>query len=200
MAGSFGVGNLPEKASIENGTVFSQKENIEATDLSVSNPTTESEAKIRKAKADAIDSYFKSKDMPFEGLGMKLVVEAEKDKLDWRLLAAISVRESTGGKNACKKVKNNAFGWGSCKIGFKSNEEAIETVARNLGGNNPNTAKHYSAKSVKGILESYNPPHIVPNYAGQVMDIMDSIGDKNIGLAEVKDEGIAETVATMLHI
>ena len=69
-------------------------------------------------------------------------------------MLTIAVRESTGGKHDCVKVENNPFGWGSCKISFDSNEEAIEIVAMNLGGNNPNTEKHYDNKTTKQILRS----------------------------------------------
>lgn len=131
---------------------------------------------IRVKKAEYINAYFKARNMPLEGLGMKMVLEAGKNDLDWRLLPAIAVRESSGGKNACDKVKHNVFGWGSCKIGFNSNEEAIETVAKNLGGNNPKTAHHYDEKTTKQILRAYNPPSIVPRYAEQVMSIMNDIG------------------------
>ena len=99
---------------------------------------------LQEAKARAIDAYFEARSMPLAGTGMKMVIESENHNIDWRLLPAIAVRESTGGKNACNKVKNNPFGWGSCKIGFKSIEKAIETVAKNLGGNNPSTEYHYS--------------------------------------------------------
>ena len=130
------------------------------------------------------DAYFKKYNMPLEGTGLKMVEEAEKNDLDWRLVAAISVRESTGGKYDCVKVANNPFGWGSCKIGFKTIEDAIEIVAKNLGGNNPNTAHHYSGKNTKQILQKYNPPSVVPKYADQVMSIMNNIGTEEISLPE----------------
>ncbi len=136
--------------------------------------------KVREMEADAINAYFKSKDMPLEGTGMKMVLEAEKNDLDWRLLPAIAIRESTGGKNDCNRVRNNVFGWGSCKIGFKSIGEAIEVVAWNLGGNNPNTERHYDNKTTKQILRAYNPPSVILNYASQVMSIMKSIGDADM--------------------
>lgn len=143
----------------------------------------EVEAKIvLQAKAKAVDAYFRDRDMPLVGKGEKLVVEAEKNGLDWRLVAAIAVRESTGGKHACKKAPNNPFGWNSCKVGFDSYDEAIETVARNLGGNNPNTAFHYKNKDVVGILRAYNPPSVVPKYAEQVMSIMNAIGQAEVAL------------------
>jgi len=172
-----------------NNTKFSQdilvkKVNIETRELVTLNKVADLEVdlnpKVLKARAEAIDAYFAKRDMPLVGMGMKMVEEAIKNDLDWRLIPAIAVRESTGGKFECKKVPNNAFGWGSCKIGFKSNELAIETVARNLGGNNPNTAYHYKDKETIEILRAYNPPSIVPKYAEQVIAIMDVIGEENL--------------------
>lgn len=142
--------------------------------------TQKNQVDTTKLEADAIDAYFRDHDMPLEGTGMKMVIEADNNGLDWRLLPAIAVRESTGGKFDCKRVKNNPFGWGSCKISFKSIDSAIETVARNLGGNNPNTADHYDNKTVTEILHAYNPPSIVPRYAEQVMAVMNTIGDADL--------------------
>jgi len=160
--------------------VLVKKVNIEAKGKLALNQAVDPEVESLKIKADAIDAYFAEHDMPLEGTGMKMVEEAKKNDLDWRLLPSIAIRESTGGKNDCKKVSNNAFGWGSCKIGFKSNEQAIEVVARNLGGNNPKTAKHYDDKTTKEILRAYNPPSIVPRYAEQVMSIMNDIGYEKV--------------------
>jgi hypothetical protein len=139
-------------------------------------PQAQSIDSTLKLEADAIDNYFAKGDMPLEGMGMKMAVEAEKNDLDWRLLPAIAMRESTGGKFDCNNNKHNFFGWGSCRIGFKSDDEAIEIVAKNLGGNNSATAIHYNNKTTLQILHAYNPPSIVPRYAEQVMAIMDAIG------------------------
>lgn len=169
--------------------VFIQKENIEANGLLAFNQLLverASDLELKKVKAEAIDSYFLERDMPLAGLGLKMVEEAKKNDLDWRLIPAIAVRESTGGKFECKKVENNPFGWGSCKIGFKSNEEAIEIIARNLGGNNPNTSIYYADKNIDQILRSYNPPSVVPNYVKQVKSIMKTIGEEDIDIIEVK--------------
>jgi len=130
---------------------------------------------VRKEKADAIDTYFHKHDAPLEGHGMKFVLEAEKNDIDWRLLPAIAMRESTGGKHACKKVPNSVFGWGSCKISFDSIDESIEIVARNLGGNNPKTDHHYEDKTVTQILKKYNS--VIPGYSNQVIRIMKDIAD-----------------------
>ena len=160
--------------------VFSQKNNIGINGTLASNQVVDLKVQTLKAQAEAIDAYFKEHDMPLEGKGMKMATEADLNDLDWRLLPAITVRESTGGKFDCTKATFNAFGWGSCKIGFKSDEEAIEVVAKNLGGNNPKTARHYDNKTTKQILNAYNPPSIVPHYTEQVMKIMNAIGDEEV--------------------
>ncbi|MCC7436587.1 glucosaminidase domain-containing protein [Candidatus Nomurabacteria bacterium] len=129
----------------------------------------------REENAAKIDAYFASGNMPLEGYGMKMVLEAEKNDLDWRLIPAIAVRESTGGKHACKSVSFSAFGWGSCKISFKSYDHAIESIASHLGGNNTKTARYYANKSVEEILKTYNPPSVVPTYAQEVIAVMNKI-------------------------
>ena len=181
VAGTVPLGSVVKNPEIIQ-SVFIQKENIEANGILAFNQALYQKARSQKAKADAIDDYFRSRNMPLLGMGMKMVEEAEKNNIDWRLLPALAIRESTGGKYDCKRVKNNPFGWGSCKISFNSNEEAIKIVAKNLGGNNPNTAKHYAKKNLKEILRAYNPPSIIPHYAQQVIFIMNTIGEKNITL------------------
>ncbi len=170
--------------------VLAQK-NMEASSLLALNQAVDEKAQILEKQAEAIDAYFRARKMPLEGTGKKMAEEAEKNGLDWRLLPAIAVRESTGGKHACKSVPNSFFGWGSCKIGFKSKEYAIEVIARNISGNNPNTEHHYSGKTTRGILQKYNPPSVIPKYADEVMAIMEVIGDE--------DMGVAPTVATAVN-
>ena len=142
-------------------------------------PITKEEVRvenIRQERADAIDKYFKDRSMPLHGTGMTFVLVSEKYGLDWRLLPAIGVRESSGGKAACKY---NAFGWGSCKLGhnYYSYEEAIESIGKNLGGANKNTARYYAGKSTEVKLYHYNGS-VEPPYTGEVLAIMDMIGDR----------------------
>jgi len=158
---------------------FSQN-NIGTFGFLATNKAEDPELEARTMKASLIDGYFSERKMPLEGTGMKMVLEAEKNNLDWRLLPAIAIRESTGGKNSCKKAENNPFGWNSCKVGFETIDQAIETVAKNLGGNNPKTAHHYDDKTTLEILRAYNPPSVVPKYAQQVISIMKSIGAEEL--------------------
>ena len=171
---------LVQKVNIEASGVIAANQAIVPKVDQVVNPKVDAKAQILKAEAEAIDAYFDSHDMPLKGTGMKMATMADQNGLDWRLLPAIAVRESTGGKNDCSKVDNNPFGWASCKVGFKTIDESIATVAVNLGGNNPKTAHHYDNQTVKGILHAYNPPSIVPRYAEQVMSIMNTIGSEDI--------------------
>lgn len=127
---------------------------------------------LRAQKAEAIDLYFKERSMPLLGTGMTFVLVAEKYGLDWRLLPAIGVRESSGGKAACGY---NPFGWGSCKLhNFSSYEQAIESLGKNLGGGNPKTARYYAGKSTMEKLYYYNGT-VVPTYPDEVMGIMKKI-------------------------
>lgn len=184
---SMPFGNIPKtgvSVVLTPQSVLSQKQNIEALGPVAFNQVLDQKAKLLEAEANAIDAYFKAYDMPLEGTGMKMAEVANKYSLDYRLLPAIATRESTGGKKDCIQVKNNPFGWGSCKIGFDSIDEAIDTVAKHLSGNMESTSRHYKGKTVKEILQTYNPPSIVPHYAEQVMGIMDDIGPKDITVTD----------------
>ena len=135
---------------------------------------------LRMERAAKIDTYFRERSMPLEGHGMNMVRAAEAHDIDWRLLPAIAVRESSGGKHMCGQ---NPFGWGSCKIKFESMDDAIETLARNLGGDNPNTAHYYSGDT-RSKLHRYNGT-VIPTYVAEVVDIMERID--GIDLAQSKE-------------
>ncbi len=131
----------------------------------------------RVEKAGKINAYFAQNNMPLARFGMKMVLEAEKNDLDWRMIPAIAVRESSGGIHACKSknAQFNPFGWNSCKSGFKSYDDAIERLAQHLGGNHPRTSHYYNGKENRAILQTYNPPSIVATYADEVLRIMAKI-------------------------
>jgi hypothetical protein len=129
-------------------------------------------------KAQKIDNYFRAKNLPLAGHGKKFVEEAEKYGIPYNLLPAIGMRETTGGKFACKKVTYSWFGWGSCKINFKSVDESIEIISRHLGGDHPNTSKYYDGKDVDAILKAYNPPSVVEKYSSQVQAVMKAIDEQ----------------------
>lgn len=53
-----------------------------------------------------IDRYFTEHSMPLAGYGAKFIEAADRCDMDWRLMPAIAVRESSGGKKVCG---NNPF-------------------------------------------------------------------------------------------
>ena len=112
--------------------------------------------------------------MPLEGQGEAMVATADKYGLDWRLLPAIAIRESSGGKHMCK---NNPYGWGSCRITFDSIEAATERVGKSLGGFNPNL-KMYKTPDTRKKLYYYNGT-VLPTYPSEVISIMTKINATN---------------------
>ncbi len=122
-------------------------------------------------KAQRLDAYFSKRDMPLEGYGIEFVRSANKYNVDWRLVAAIGVRESSGGKHM---MNNNPFGWGSAKIEFDDFSEAIDVVSSNLGGFNPNTSRYYKGTDTKKKLWYYNGT-VMRTYPAEVMSIMEMV-------------------------
>jgi hypothetical protein len=94
------------------------------------------------------------------------LTEADKNAIDYRLLPAISVRESTCGRYA---RLNNHWGWDSARSGFSSVTAGIRYLARKLAW-----SASYKDKTVEGKLETYNPEL---QYATEVRRLMDEIGE-----------------------
>lgn len=128
--------------------------------------TQEVQVVVVDPRPEKIDNYFKQRNMPLQGYGKKMVEVADKHGLDWRLLPAISIRESSGGKHMCA---NNPFGWGSCRITFDNLDQAIETVGYKL-----ENLPVYKGKTTERKLYYYNGT-VVPTYPQEVLDIMSKI-------------------------
>jgi len=126
-------------------------------------PEVEDERPLR------IDAYFSKYNAPLAGFGHIFVREADLCGLDWRLLPAIAMQESSGGKYM---QFNNPFGWGGAQIPYNSIEEAIVDVTKNLCGNATSTAKWYTATSTETKLYRYNGT-VRPTYPNEVMWIME---------------------------
>lgn len=105
---------------------------------------------------------------PMMGLGSVYVTEADKHKIDWRLLPAISWAESSAGLHQCGY---NAWGWASCKTRFNSYEEGISFILEKM-----ETSPYYRGKSIEGILYSYNCS-VNPEYCPKVIKYMEEIGE-----------------------
>ena len=147
---------------------------IPSINLSSSTDSTNTIQIVRQSRADAIDSFYKTRSMPLAGQGMNFVLVSEKYGLDWRLLPSIAIRESSGGK---ADINNNPFGWGSCKIKFKDYNESIDIVGKNLGGANQKTSRYYAGKSSYDKLYAYNGT-VLASYPDEVINIMKMISSK----------------------
>ncbi|MEN9582682.1 MAG: hypothetical protein RL641_636 [Candidatus Parcubacteria bacterium] len=171
--------SLPSAASLPSGITFSMTSQPNTGTAIVEDNTPDT----TEYRAAMVDAYFSAKKLPMAGYGKLLVEAADKYDIDWRLLPAIAMRESTGGKtgHTCGGTllkENNPWGWNSCKgKGFTSMEESIDMLAQHLSGNHPRTTDYYkkSQGNVKAILQTYNPPSVVATYAQEVMGIMSKI-------------------------
>ncbi len=105
------------------------------------------------ARIQALEELFDTYDSPLVGHAAKIVEEADKHNIDYRLLPSIAMQEST----LCKKIikdSHNCWGfgiYGGKVTKFDNYNEAIETVTRTL-----------SKKYVQAGLEE--PHEIVEKY------------------------------------
>lgn len=84
-----------------------------------------------------LQKYLSLQNAPLAQYAQKLVDTSDKYSLDWRLLTAIAMQESNGGK-VIPQDSYNAWGWaiyGSTTKRFENWEHAIEIVASGLKAN-----------------------------------------------------------------
>lgn len=109
------------------------------------------------SRSAILDNYFSSQGAPLSGQGKILVALADKYSLDWRLVPAIAMQESNGGK-VMPRESFNAWGWAiytgkNSGAYFDSWEHAIETVSKGL-------AKYrdsYGLITPEQIMQLYTP-------------------------------------------
>src|SRR5262249_8094215 len=89
---------------------------------------------------------------------------ADTYRLDYRILPALSVRESTCGQY---QKLNNRWGWDNAETGFGSIPAGIDYVARQLA-----EAPQYKGKTLDQILWTYNPR---PAYPEEIKKLMSKI-------------------------
>lgn len=131
--------------------------NIDSAEITVNQATDSRVVKI--------EEYLSQRDAPLADYAKEFVKAADENGIDYRIVAAISVIESEGGKNTFKPY--NAWGWG--KSGFSSWEEGIWTVSKSI-------ARYYAngAKTPRSISYSYCPP-TADSWAAKVQYVMNQI-------------------------
>lgn len=115
----------------------------------------------------ALLQYFRACNCPAVRWANIFVQEADRQGLDWRLVASISMVESTGGKH----YKNrNILGWGSASARFRSEQAGIKYVSARLSH-----SRLYRGKSLMQVLKTYNS--VRRNYTTLVTGIMQRLAD-----------------------
>jgi len=124
----------------------------------------ESHLQLRK-----IAKYFRESHCPAAEYAASFVRYARLHSLDYRLLPAIAMIESTGGKHAPNRT--NWFGWNNGRHQFRSVEDAIANVAQQLAND-----QCYRGKNTREKLAVYNRH---PEYPGRVLAVMQRIDSVN---------------------
>ncbi len=135
----------------------------------VSSVTTVSSADTKPAlprdnRIARLETFFRAHHCPAPFLTNEYVAAADAYSIDYRLLPAVSVRESTCGLYA---RLNNRWGWNSAKSGFITLAHGIQHIARELA-----EGKYYRGKTVEDKLRMYNPN---PAYPGEILRLMQEI-------------------------
>jgi hypothetical protein len=131
------------------------------------------ETKHEIDRAKVIDEWLSNKTKgksPLIGLGHVFVEEADEHGFDWRLLAAISLAETSGATNGRTCLaRHNAWGWASCRVGFSSYEDGIRTIMHKMSN-----MGCYKGKSLHDQLYAWNGS-VRYSYIKEVMDYMNDI-------------------------
>lgn len=110
------------------------------------------------ARAKIVENFFKGYKAPLADFADQFVAVSDKYNLDFRLLPAIAMQESNGGKKVIKDSKN-PFGYGiygNLVLKFASYEAAIERVGKSLRENYLNQG----LKTPVQIMAKYTPPAV----------------------------------------
>jgi len=113
-----------------------------------------------------LEAFFKAYDCPGPLHVEEYLEAADAHALDYRLLPAISLVESTCG---AFERHNNRWGWDSVQSGFPSVPAGIEYVTEQLAEN-----PRYKGKTIRQKLFTYNP---YKGYVRQVEQLMQQIED-----------------------
>lgn len=109
-------------------------------------------------RAKIIEEFFKDYKSPLSLYSDVFIQVSDKYKLDYKLLPAITMQESNGGKRVIKN-SYNPFGYGiygTLVIKFSSWEEAIEKVGKALREDYLNQG----LKTPYQIMAKYTPPSL----------------------------------------
>ncbi len=134
---------------------------------------TESPSVRRDSRYDKLEIFFQSFGCPAPHYVNDYLGAADSYAIDYRLLPAISVLESTCG---VYQRLNNRWGWDSARKGFSSVRAGLQYIARQLA-----EGRFYKNKSLEEKVRTYNPN---PEYALQVRKLMLKIDSRSAVLTQ----------------
>lgn len=132
-----------------------------------SGATIKPETAVADARVVKLETFFNAHRCPGPLHVADYLRAADTYGIDYRLLPALSVRESTCGRYA---RKNNRWGWDSARVGFPSVSIGIEYVTRQLA-----LGRSYRGKTIEAKLRTYNPN---PLYVAEVRKLMREIQEE----------------------
>jgi hypothetical protein len=112
-------------------------------------------------RAGRLAAFFEAYHCPKPHYVQDYLRAADTYGLDYRLLPAISVRETTCGQ---AETRNNRWGYHPGRQRFDSIAEGIDFVARQLSENRP-----YAGKTLREKLFVYNPRRAYPTEVEKIM-------------------------------
>lgn len=163
---------LHQQASVSTKVLGTSTQKVGYQAIPERSSTTQALVKAREARVDVLEQFLARYDTPLTEYSELIVETSDKYKLDYRLLPAIAMQEST----LCKKAPVNSYNcWGFGIYGkkvtrFSNFEEAIETIARTLSQN-------YHAQGLiepVDIMSRYTPSN-GGEWAENVTYVMDRI-------------------------
>ena len=126
--------------------------------------TPDSLAKIDDQRHAKLETFFQSFGCPAPYHVKEYLGTADTYAIDYRLLPAISILESTCG---IYQRENNRWGWASARKGFASFRAGLEYIAHQLA-----FGRYYKNKTLEEKVRMYNPR---PEYARQLEKLMRKI-------------------------
>ncbi|MDY0097369.1 MAG: hypothetical protein RBS01_03410 [Candidatus Dojkabacteria bacterium] len=161
-----GIENAKFQKEFEEDVEYIQNNPVQETILENSASISPEDA-LKAKKIENIRKYLSKRGAPLAANAKDFVEAADMYGIDYRLVAAISIIESSGGLHNFKPY--NAWGWGS--YSFKNFKEGIYTVSKGLGG-------YYSRglDTPKEISVYYCPPS-ASAWASKVTYVMNLIGE-----------------------
>jgi hypothetical protein len=158
----------------ESGLVARQAHSPRFQALPSEGTTSSISVEDHDARIKSLDEFFSEYDSPLEGYAQLIIDEADNHNIDYRLLPAIAMQEST----LCKKIiKNSHNCWGFGIHGgkvttFDSYDQAIKTITATLA----KKYVHIGFDTPDEIVQKYTPsdtgrwPEVVGMIMGRLKD------------------------------